>query len=128
MIKFVIPKGEKALYRDQVATKQCYLAMVNTKATMKEVQLVEKEREVLEDVDIIPKEKVIEDLVRYELNKPSSNCFFFVGSNKKERERTEIIEFLKANVKVFVWTLYEMPGIDSNFIGTNSMSCSKLGL
>ena len=28
----------------------------------------------------------------------------------------EHIQFLKTNIEVFAWTLYEMPGIDLNFI------------
>ena len=31
-IKFVTPRGEEAIYGDQVAAKQCYLATVSTKA------------------------------------------------------------------------------------------------
>ena len=62
--------------------------MINIKTSMKEVQLVEEERKVLENVDRIPKEKVVEDLVRYELNEPSSDCFFLIDSNMKERGRT----------------------------------------
>ena len=35
----------------------------------------------------------------------------------EERKRTELIKFLKANLVVFTWTSYEIPGIDPNFIG-----------
>ena len=58
---------------DQVAAKQCYLATVSTKAVVKEVQLVKEEREVIEDVGKIPKAKVMEDIIRYDLDKPSSD-------------------------------------------------------
>ena len=58
---------------------------------MQEVQLIEKEHEVLEDVGRDPEAKVIEDLIRYELDEPSSDCFFLTGANLKERERTELI-------------------------------------
>ena len=79
--------------------KQCYLATVNTKATMKEVQLVEDERKVLKDVCRTPEAKVLEDLIIYELDEPSSDCYFLIGSNLNERERIELIEFLKAKTK-----------------------------
>ncbi|XP_057463799.1 uncharacterized protein LOC130753627 [Actinidia eriantha] len=36
-IKFVTPRGEEAIYGDQVAAKQCYLATVSTKTAVKEV-------------------------------------------------------------------------------------------
>ena len=77
---------------------------------------MEEERELLEDIGRIPKDKVVEDLVRYKLDEPRSNYFFFTGANLEERKRTELIQFFKANIEVFVWTPYEMPGIDPNFI------------
>ena len=58
----------------------------------------------------------MEDLIRYEFDKPRSDRFFLNGANLKERERIELIEFLKANIEVFGWTLCEMSEIDPNFI------------
>ena len=46
IVKFVTSKGEETLHRDQVAAKQCYLALLCTKATIK-AQLTEEEKEVL---------------------------------------------------------------------------------
>ena len=64
------------------------------------VQLIEK-REVLEDVGREPEVKVVEDLIRYELEEPSSDRFFLTGTNLEEQERTELIQFLIANIEVF---------------------------
>ncbi|GFS42838.1 hypothetical protein Acr_00g0081980 [Actinidia rufa] len=61
-IKFLTPRGEEAIYGNQVAAKQCYLATVSTKAAMKEVQMIEEDIEVLEDVGRDPEAKVIEEL------------------------------------------------------------------
>ncbi|GFS31446.1 hypothetical protein Acr_00g0017380 [Actinidia rufa] len=83
---------------------------------MKEVQFVEEEREVLEDVDRTLEAKVVEDLTRYELSEPSSDRYFLIGSNMKERERTELIEFLIANIDIFTWMPYKNPGIDPTLI------------
>ena len=83
---------------------------------MKELQLIEEEIEVLEDVGQDPMAKVVEELIRYELDEPSSNRFFLTSANPEEQERTELIQFLKENIEVFVWTPYEMPRIDPNFI------------
>ncbi|GFS46105.1 hypothetical protein Acr_00g0100220 [Actinidia rufa] len=63
--------------QDLELVKQCYLATESTKASMKEVQFVEEEREVLK---------------------------------RQKRERTELIEFLKANIEVFEWRPYECQG------------------
>ncbi|GFS40490.1 hypothetical protein Acr_00g0068850 [Actinidia rufa] len=115
-IKFLTPRGEKTIYGDQVIAKQCYLATVSTKMAMKEVQMIEENTEVLEDVGRDPEAKVIEELVRYELGERGSDRFFLVGSGLNECERSELIQFLKANIEVFAWTPYEMPRIDPNFI------------
>ncbi|GFS35504.1 hypothetical protein Acr_00g0040230 [Actinidia rufa] len=84
VIKFANRLGEETLYGDQIAAKQYYLATITTKATMKKVQLIEEEREVLEDVGRKPKAKVVEYLVRYELDEPSSDRFFFTCVNLKK--------------------------------------------
>ncbi|GFZ00954.1 hypothetical protein Acr_14g0005890 [Actinidia rufa] len=62
-IKFLTPRGEEAIYGDQVAAKQCYLDTVSTKMAMKEVQMIEENIEVMEDVGRDPEAKVIEELV-----------------------------------------------------------------
>ena len=48
---------------------------------MKEVQLIDEEQDVLEDVGRDPEAKVVEDLIRYELDEPSSDHFFLTGAN-----------------------------------------------
>ena len=48
---------------------------------MKEIQLVEEKHEVLEDVRSNPESKVMEDLMCYELDEPSSDCFILTGAN-----------------------------------------------
>ena len=75
----------------QVAAKQCYLTTINTKAAIQEVQLIKEEQEVLEDIKRDPETKVVEDLMRYELDEPSSDNFFLIGANVEERERSELI-------------------------------------
>ncbi|GFS38323.1 hypothetical protein Acr_00g0056810 [Actinidia rufa] len=72
--------------------------------------------EVLEDVGRDLETKVIEEMVHYELDEPGSDRFFLIGSDLKKCERTELVQLLKANIKAFAWTPYEMPGIDPAFI------------
>ncbi|GFZ11580.1 hypothetical protein Acr_22g0009780 [Actinidia rufa] len=79
------PRQKKPL-----AAKQCYLATVSTKVAMKEVQMVDEKWAVLEDVGKTLEAKVMEDLIRYELNEPSSDRFFLTSANLKEQERTEV--------------------------------------
>ena len=42
--------------------------------------------------------------------------FFQIGSQLPQREREELIEFLKRNIDVFAWSTYEAPGVDPEFI------------
>ncbi|GFS39638.1 hypothetical protein Acr_00g0064040 [Actinidia rufa] len=85
---------------------------------MREMQLVEEEQKVLEDVGMTLKTNVIEDLIRYDLDKPNSDYFFLIGSNLRERKRTELIKFLivrepdELDVKLHTKLL----GIDPDFI------------
>ena len=63
-----------------------------------------------------PETKVVEDLICYEIDVPSSDCFFLTGANLEEQERTELIQFLKASIEVFALIPYKMPRIDPDFI------------
>ena len=42
--------------------------------------------------------------------------FFQVGAQLPPQEREQLVEFLKKNVDVFVWSTYEAPGVDPSFI------------
>ena len=75
-----------------------------------------RRHEVLEDIKRDPEAKVVEDLICYELGELSSDCYFLTDANLEEQEITELIHFHIANIEVFAWTPYEMPGIDPNFI------------
>ena len=50
---------------------------------MKEMQLIE-EHKVLKDLERDSGAKVVEDLICYELDKPSSDRFFLTGANLEE--------------------------------------------
>ena len=56
--------------------------------------MIEEEQEVLEDVGKDIEAKVVEDLIRCELDEPSSDCFFLMKANLKEWKRIELIQFL----------------------------------
>ncbi|XP_028124725.1 uncharacterized protein LOC114321728 [Camellia sinensis] len=60
-------------------------------------------------------EKAVEELVEVRINTESPGKFFLLGSSLAAQERTEMVEFLVANIEVFAWTPYDMPGIDPSF-------------
>ena len=42
--------------------------------------------------------------------------FFQIGSQLPQREREELIKFLKQNIDVFAWSTYEALGVDPEYI------------
>ena len=56
-----------------------------------------------------------EDLVKVVI-KDDPEKFFQIGFQLPQREREELIEFIKQNIVVFAWNTYEAPGLDPEFI------------
>ena len=56
-----------------------------------------------------------EDLVKVTIGDDLEK-FFQIGSKLPQREREELIEFLKQNIDVFAWSTYEASGVDPEFI------------
>ena len=56
-----------------------------------------------------------EDLVKVVIGN-NLEKFFQIGSQLPHQEREELIEFLKRNIDVFAWNVYEAPGVDPKFI------------
>ncbi|GFS40362.1 hypothetical protein Acr_00g0068110 [Actinidia rufa] len=67
------------------------LGGVSTKMAMKEVQIIEENIGVLEDVGRDPEAKVIEELMRYELDEPGSDRFFLVGGRRSAPEHVDAV-------------------------------------
>ena len=60
-------------------------------------------------------EAMCEDLVKVAIGDDPEK-FFQIGSQLPQREREELIEFLKQNIDVFVWNTYKAPRVDPEFI------------
>ena len=41
-----------------------------------------------------------------------TESYFQVGSQLPPMEKVELVKFLKANIDVFAWKSYDVPGID----------------
>ena len=69
----------------------------------------------MESIDRPAEEAKCEDLVKITVgNDPEK--FFQVRSVLPQREREELIEFLKQNIDVFAWNTYKASGVDLEFI------------
>jgi len=47
---------------------------------------------------------------------PDDDRSFLIGASVKDEERVEMLLFLVQKVDVFAWSLYEVPGVDPEFI------------
>ena len=69
-------------------------------------------------IDRAAEEAKCEDLVKITVGDDPEK-FFQIGSQLPQREREELIEFLKHNIDVFAWNTYEALGVDLEFICHN---------
>ena len=56
-----------------------------------------------------------EDLVKITIGDDPEK-FFQVGSQLPQQEKEELVEFLKRNIDIFAWNIYEALGVDPDFI------------
>ena len=66
-------------------------------------------------IDGTSEEAECEDLVKVTIGVDPEK-FFQIRSQLLQRERKELIEFLKQNIDVFAWNTYKAPGVDPEFI------------
>ena len=90
---------------DQLAVRECYLAMM---ALDKQVQTmsIEERRVVAEPT------KVLEDV----LLQDDPEKFTRIGTSMKEKAKIDLIQFLRKSIDVFTWSHDDMPGIDPSVI------------
>ncbi|XP_028096538.1 putative pentatricopeptide repeat-containing protein At1g74400 [Camellia sinensis] len=69
------------------------------------------DQESLEDVGMIPAEKVTKDLHRVIINDDLKKLFF-VDTSLSAAELQELISFLLGSINVFAWSPYDMPRVD----------------
>ena len=65
--------------------------------------------------DTLSKEAKCEKLEKFVINNDLEK-FFQVGAQLPPQEKEELIMFLKRNIDMFVWSAYEAPRVDPNFI------------
>ena len=69
-------------------------------------------------IDGTSEEVECEDLVKVTIGDDLEK-FFQIGSQLPQRERDELIKFLKQNIDIFAWNTYEAPRVDPEFICHN---------
>ena len=105
-VKFPIEYGVGQVQEDQLAARECYLAMlvmdeqVQT-MNIEEKRIVAKPTEALENIPL--DENNLERCTR-------------VGADLEEKNKKDLVQFLKKNTDVFAWSHEDMPGIDPSVI------------
>ena len=105
-IKFPTEYGIGEVQGDQLAARECYLAML---AMDKQIQTmnIEERRMLAEPIE------VLEDVLLYESNLEK---FTRIGTSMEEKTKRDLVRFLKRSTNVFAWTHEDMSGIDLNLV------------
>ena len=106
LVKFPTEHGIGQAQGDQLAARECYLAMM---ALDEQIQMmsIEERRFVAEPTEIL------EDVP---LEEGNPEKFTRVGTNMEEKTKQDLIQFLRENIDVFAWSHEDMPGIDPGVI------------
>ena len=91
---------------DQLAARECYLAMLSVDEHMQTMSI--KERRVVAE----PTE-VLEDIP---LEEGNPKKFTRIGTSMKEKTKQDLVQFLRKSIDVFAWSHEDMLGIDPSII------------
>ena len=106
MIKFPTDYGVGELRGDQVAARECYIAMMEIDDHLQAMHIKEH-RTTTKPVEKL-EEVLLDDSDRGRTTK--------IGTLASPTIRQELVAFLKSNRDVFSWTHEDMPGIDPSVI------------
>ena len=105
-IKFPTEHGVGQVQGDQLVARECYLAMlvmdeqVQT-MNIEEKRIVAKPTEALENIP---------------LDESNPERCTRVGADLEEKNKKDLVQFLKKNIDVFAWSHEDMSGIDPSVI------------
>ena len=105
-VKFPTEYGIGEVQEDQLAPRECYLAMLAMDEQMQTMNI--KERKTL--VELI---EVLEDV---SLDESNPEKFTKIERSIGEKMKQDLIGFLKKNTDVFSWSHEDIPGIDPSVI------------
>ena len=106
MIKFPIDYGIGELRGDQVAARECYIAMLEMEDHQQTMR-IEEQRTTAESV------KELEEVA---VNESRPEWTTRMGMLASQPIRQALAGFLKMNQDVFAWSHEDMPGIDPSVI------------
>ena len=106
MIKFPTEYGIGELQGDQVAARECYIAMLEME-DHQQTMCIGEQRTIVESVE------ELEEVILNELRPGRTTR---MGTLASPMVRQDLASFLRMNQDVFVWSHEDMPGIDPSII------------
>ena len=91
---------------DQLAARECYLAMLAMDEQM-QMMNIEERRTTVESIE------VLEDVP---LDESYPKKFTRIGTSMEEKTKQDLVQFLKKSTNVFAWSHENIPGIDPSLI------------
>ena len=117
-VKFWTEHGVGQVQGDQLAARECYQAMLAMDEQVQTMNIEEK-RIVAEPT------KALENIPFDESN---LKRYTKVGADLEEKNKKDLIQFLKKNIGVFAWSHEDMPGIDPGVITHHLNICPSFEL
>ena len=106
MIKFPMDYGVGELRGNQVAVRECYIAMIEME-DQQQTMCIREQRVIAEPV---------EELEKVNLDDARPKRMIRIGTLASWSVRQALTTFLKANQDVFTWSHKDMPGIDPSIM------------
>ena len=105
-VKLPTKYGIEEVQGDQLATRECYLAVLVVNEQMQTMN-IEERRTLIEPIE------VLEDVP---LDKSNPRKFTRIGTSMGEKTKQNHVGFLKKSTNVFAWSHEDMPEIDPSVI------------
>ena len=105
-VKFLTEYGIGQVHGDQLAARECYLAMLAIDEHVQTMN-IEERRVVAEPTE------VLEDIP---LEEGNPEKFTRIGTNMEKKTKQDLVQFLRKSIDVFAWSHKDMPGIDLSVI------------
>ena len=106
MIKFPMDYGVRELRENQVAVRECYIAMIEME-DQQQTMCIREQRVIAEP---------IEELEEVNLDDARPERTTRIGTLASWPVRQALTTFLKANQDVFTWSHKDMPGINPSIM------------
>ena len=105
-VKFPTEYGVRQVQGDQLAARECYLAMLSVDKHMQTMGI--EERRVIAEPAEVPEDILLEE--------GNPEKFTRIGTSMKDEMKQDVVQFPRKSIDAFAWSHEDMPGIDPSVI------------